>query len=215
MSYTPSPAGFWKRYAAYFIDIVILYIGVEILSTLFFSFQSQSAVESLRQTLASLQAATANGEEPDLVGVMQTVEAVVMPALIFSTVAYFLLAGAYFSVMESSRHQATIGKRMVGIKVTNAKGEPIGLPQSIGRFLASSLSWFTMNLGHALAAWTPERRALHDYLADTRVENTDPAKPSMPILAWVIITINVLLFVGGCAVLMVMMWMMMQEISAI
>ena len=213
MSYTPSPAGFWKRYAAYFIDVVILYIAVEILSTLFFSFQSQSAVESLKQTLASLQTATANGEEPDLVGVMQTVEAVLMPVFIFSTVAYFVLAGIYFSLMESSRYQATLGKRLLGIKVTNANGEPIALPQSIGRFVSASLSWVTMNLGHALAAWTPERRALHDYLAQTRVENADPTSPRMPILGWLIIIINILLFVGSCALLMTMMWLMMQRIS--
>ena len=213
MSYTPSPAGFWKRYAAYFIDVVILYIAVEILSTLFFSFQSQSALETLKATFASLQTATSNGEEPDIVGVMQTLEAVLMPLFIFSTVAYLVLAGIYFSVMESSRYQATLGKRMLGIKVTNADGAPIGLPQSIGRFLAASLSWFTMNLGHALAAWTPERRALHDYVAQTRVENTDPSKRGIPVLGWVIIVINILLFVGSFALLVLLMWLQMQQLA--
>ncbi len=213
MSYTPSPAGFWKRYAAYFIDVVILYVVVEVLSMLFFSLQSQSALESLKQTLASLQTATANGEEPDIVGTMQTVQAVLMPVFIFSTVAYFVLAGAYFTMMESSRYQATLGKRLLGIKVTNANGEPIALSQSIGRFLAASLSWVTMNLGHALAAWTPERRALHDYLAQTRVENVDPKNPRMPILGWLIIIINILLFVGSFALLMMLMWLQMQQIS--
>jgi len=215
MSYAPSPAGFWKRYVAYFIDIVILYIGVEILSALFFSFQSTSDLESLKQILASLQAAQANGETPDLLAIMQTIEAVIMPALIFSTLAYFVLAGVYFSMMESSRHQATLGKRMLGIKVTNANGEPITLQRAIGRFLAASLSWFTMNLGHALAAWTPERRALHDYVADTRVENADPKNSRMPIWAWVIIGLHGLLFVGSCLALMLMMWLMLQQISAI
>jgi len=182
---------------------------------LFFSFQAQSAVESLTQTLSSLQVATANGEEPDIIGVMNTVEAVLMPMLIFSTVAYFVLAGAYFSMMESSRYQATLGKRLLGIKVTNTNGEPINLSQSIGRFLAASLSWVTMNLGHALAAWTPERRALHDFLAHTRVENMDPAKRGIPILGWVIIALNALLFFGACALLMVMTWLRLQQISAI
>ena len=114
MSYTPSPAGFWKRYAAYFIDVVILYVVVEVLSMLFFSLQSQSALESLKQTLASLQTATANGEEPDIVGTMQTVQAVLMPVFIFSTVAYFVLAGAYFTMMESSRYQATLPTKVTG-----------------------------------------------------------------------------------------------------
>lgn len=215
MSYTPSPAGFWKRYVAYFIDIVILYIAVEILSALFFSFQSHTAEESLKRTLASLQSATANGETPDLVGVMQSIEAVVMPALIFSTVAYLVLAGVYFSLMESSRHQATLGKRMLGIKVTNVNGEPITLLQSVGRFVGASLSWFTMNLGHALAAWTPDRRALHDYIAGTRVENADPKQPGMPVWGWAIIVLHGLLFVGSCVALVLMMWLMLQQISAL
>ncbi len=212
MSYVPSPAGFWKRYVAYFIDIVILYIGVEILSALFFSFQSSSDLESLKQILASLQEAQANGETPDLLAVLQTIEAVIMPALIFSSIAYFVLAGVYFSLMESSRHQATLGKRMMGIKVTDASGEPMTLRRSIVRFLAASLSWFTMNLGHALAAWTPERRALHDYVADTRVENADPENPRMPIWGWAIIAIHGLVFVGTCVLMVVSIWMAMMQI---
>ena len=52
MDYTPSPAGFWKRYVAYFIDIVLLYIVVEILSTLYFSFQAYSQAGLLKDLAA-------------------------------------------------------------------------------------------------------------------------------------------------------------------
>jgi len=215
MSYTPSPAGFWKRYVAYFVDIVILYIAVEVLSTIYFSFQAQSEMETLMQLYNSLKAGSATGEQPDPYVLMQQLENILVPALIFSTAVYFILGGIYFSVMESSRHQATIGKRMLGIKVTNAKGEPIKLPQSIGRYCAASLSWITLNLGHALAAWTPERRALHDYIASTRVENVDPKNPGMPLWAWVVVIAHGLFFVGSCVFMVLMVWLMMQQISAI
>ena len=215
MSYTPSPAGFWKRYVAYFVDIVILYIAVEVLSTIYFSFQVHSEMETLTQLYNSLKAGSAAGEQPDPYVLMQQLENVLMPALIFSTSVYFILGGIYFSVMESSRHQATIGKRMLGIKVTNANGEPIGLPQSVGRYCAASLSWITLNLGHALAAWTPERRALHDYIASTRVENVDPQNLGMPLWGWVVVIVHGLFFVASCALMVLMMWLMMQQISAI
>ena len=62
MNYTPSPAGFWKRYVAYFIDIVLLYIVVEILSTIYFSFQAYSQAALLKDLLGSLNAAGEQGE---------------------------------------------------------------------------------------------------------------------------------------------------------
>jgi uncharacterized RDD family membrane protein YckC len=215
MSYMPSPAGFWKRYVAYFIDIVILYIAVEILSILFFSFQAQSEISMLMEMLASLKAGDTNGEAPDPYALMQQMEAAILPSLIFSTTAYFVLAGIYFSVMESSRHQATVGKRMLGIKVTKTNGDPIALPQAVARYLAASLSWITLNLGHALVAWTPERRALHDYVASTRVENSDPKNPGMPLWGWVVVIAHALLFIGLCLFMVMLVWLMMQQISAI
>lgn len=214
LAYTPSPAGFWKRYVAYFIDIVLLYIVVEILSTIYFSFQAYSQTPQLLELLNSLKAASENGETPDLFLIMKTMEAVLLPSLIFSSAAYFILAGVYFCWMESSPQQATLGKRLLGIKVTNLDGEPIKLPQAIGRFLAATLSWITLNLGHALAAWTPQRLALHDYIAGTRVENVDPKNHAMPIWGWVIIGIHALLFLGTVLMLFLVMLLYLQMLSA-
>jgi uncharacterized RDD family membrane protein YckC len=215
MSYVPSPAGFWKRYVAYFIDAVILYIVVELLSAIFFAFRAQSQFESLMALLRSMQSARELGEAPDPQVLIQTLETVLLPSLVFSSTAYIVLAGIYFSVMESSRHQATLGKRMLGIKVTNAGGAAIALPQAIARFVAASLSWITLNLGHAFAAWTPERRALHDYIVGTRVENADPKNTGMPFWGWLIIAMHALIFFGSIALLVFLMWFLMQQISAI
>ncbi|MGH8049879.1 MAG: RDD family protein [Arenimonas sp.] len=215
MSYLPSPAGFWKRYVAYFIDAVILYIVVELLSAVFFAFRAQSEFDSVMAMIRSLRSSQELGEVPDLQAMVQTLENVLLPSLVFSSTAYIVLAGVYFSVMESSRHQATLGKRMLGIKVTNANGAPIELSQSIARFVAAGLSWISLNLGHAFAAWTPERRALHDYIAGTRVENADPKNTAMPIWAWLIIAAHALIFIGSIFLMVFLMWFLMQQISAI
>lgn len=213
--YVASPAGFWKRYVAYFIDIVLLYIVVEILSTIYFSLRVYSQAGLLNDLLDSLNAAIERGETPDPFAIMKAMEAILLPSLIFSSTAYFILAGIYFSWMESSSRQATFGKRLLGIKVTNVLGEPIRLPQAIGRYLATTLSWITLNLGHALAAWTPQRRALHDYVAGTRVENTDPKNMAMPIWGWVIVGIHALIFVGTLLLLFLMILLYMQMLAAI
>lgn len=215
MTYVPSPAGFWKRYVAYFIDFVIVYVCVEILSTLYFSFQAYSQIDLLKNTLDSLMAANMRGETPDPTLLIETIETVLLPSLIFSSTMYFIIAGTYFSVMESSQRQATFGKRALGIKVTNVDGKPISLQQAVGRFVAASLSWITLNLGHALVAWTPEHRALHDYLAGSRVENADPKNPRMPMWGWLVVAAHGLLFIGSCGLMIFLFWLMLQQISAI
>ena len=62
--------------------------------------------------------------------------------------------------------------------------------------MAATPSWITLNLGHALCAWTRDRRALHDYLAGTRVEHVDPADTAMPMWGWVVIGLNAMVFVA-------------------
>ena len=187
-----SPAGFWKRYVAYFIDALLVSFVVQILSTpviLVMGFGDPKKTEALvERTLAP---ALSGG---DALAAMLALWHWLAPLMLVSTLAYALVAGAYFVWFEASPQQATLGKRLIGIKVTDARGGRPSLSQVFGRFFAASLSWLTLNLGHALAAWTPERRALHDYLAGTRVENVDPAQARMPVWGWVIVGANVALF---------------------
>lgn len=187
-----SPAGFWKRYVAYFIDALLVSFVVQILSTpviLVMGFGDPKKTEALvERTLAP----ALSGD--DALAAMLALWHWLAPLMLVSTLAYALVAGAYFVWFEASPQQATLGKRLIGIKVTDARGGRPSLSQVFGRFFAASLSWLTLNLGHALAAWTPERRALHDYLAGTRVENVDPAQARMPVWGWVIVGANVALF---------------------
>jgi uncharacterized RDD family membrane protein YckC len=207
-TYIPSPAGFWKRYVAYFIDILMLYIVVEIMSMLYFSFQPESHYQAMLDMLKTM---LANPEAtPDPIALITELEAVIMPALTFSAIATFIFGVAYFCGMESSKFQATVGKRMIGIKVTNMQGERIGFLHAFARYLAASLSWITLNLGHAISAWTKPKLALHDYIAQTRVENVDPSKPEIPIWAMVIIGFHGLVFFGLIAMMIFMYWLLLQ-----
>jgi len=75
----------------------------------------------------------------------------------------------YVAGLECSRSQATIGKRWVGIKVTDAHGERISFLRASGRYAAKYLSALPCFLGFIMAIFSSRGLALHDRLADTRV----------------------------------------------
>lgn len=215
-----SPAGFWKRYVAYFIDVLLVWLVLELLTRLFFSDIESGQLEQLRAQLAAIQDQPAIS--PDLPAPHQMQLNMAMQAMaqlvrlsIYSSLAYVAIGGAYFALCESSRWQATLGKRWVGIKVTDADGGRIGLARALGRFFAAGLSWLTMNVGHAMAAFGSERRALHDYVAGTRVENIDPANPRMPAWGWWVVAahaVALLLLIVGFAMAVLMMFRAIAQI---
>lgn len=87
----------------------------------------------------------------------------------YLAVVYFLLPMLYVVLMESSSLQATLGKLVVGIKVTDLSGNRISLARALGRFIAHILDGLTLGIGYGMAAFTERRQALHDKVADTLV----------------------------------------------
>ncbi|GAB3791289.1 RDD family protein [Dyella agri] len=81
----------------------------------------------------------------------------------------FGVALLYYSLQESSAHQATLGKRALGIKVTDLSGQRISWKHAVGRWFAAALSYLTMYIGFLMAAFTERRQALHDMVASTLV----------------------------------------------
>lgn len=75
----------------------------------------------------------------------------------------------YHTMMESSRHQATLGKMALGIKVTDLNGNRISFSRANGRFFGKWLSSAIMNIGYLMAAFTEKKQALHDILASCLV----------------------------------------------
>lgn len=71
----------------------------------------------------------------------------------------------YLSLMESSRRQASLGKMMLRLRVTDDKGQRLGVVQSFGRNLLKIVSAITLFIGFMMAGWTARKQALHDKLA--------------------------------------------------
>jgi uncharacterized RDD family membrane protein YckC len=79
------------------------------------------------------------------------------------------ISWAYFSLLESSPAQATLGKIALGIKVTDAGGGVISFRRASVRYFCKSLSTLVLGIGWLLAAFTPRRQALHDLFTGTLV----------------------------------------------
>ncbi len=121
-----------------------------------------------------------------------------IPGLILAVIpilgVLLYLAGRwlYFALMESSPAQATLGKRAMGLVVTDGKGQRIGFGQASGRYFAGAISYITLYIGYALAGWTTRKQALHDLIADTCVvfdtvrpgEELPTVRPPMPWYGW-------------------------------
>ena len=75
----------------------------------------------------------------------------------------------YAAGLEASRSQATIGKRWMGLKVTDAQGERLSFLRASGRYAAKYLSALPCFLGFMVALFSLRGLALHDRLAGTRV----------------------------------------------
>jgi uncharacterized RDD family membrane protein YckC/Tfp pilus assembly major pilin PilA len=81
-----------------------------------------------------------------------------------------LTNGVYRATLEGSALQATLGKRLLDIKVTSLRGAPIGFAQATGRHLAFLLdATVTLKIGFLIAVFTARRQAFHDLLARTLV----------------------------------------------
>ena len=75
----------------------------------------------------------------------------------------------YFALQESSPAQATIGKRLFGLVVTDLQGRRIGFLRAAVRNLSKYLSGWLLFLGFVMAAFTQRRQALHDLIAQCLV----------------------------------------------
>ncbi|MCD4745496.1 MAG: RDD family protein [Bacteroidales bacterium] len=81
----------------------------------------------------------------------------------------FLSSWLYFSIFESSKSQATVGKMALSIKVTDEKGNRILFGKATGRYFGKIISVIILYFGFFMAGWTEKKQALHDIMANTLV----------------------------------------------
>jgi uncharacterized RDD family membrane protein YckC len=75
----------------------------------------------------------------------------------------------YEALMESSTYQATLGKMIFGMKVTDLEGNRISFGRATGRHFAKWLSGMILCIGYIMVGFTERKQGLHDLLAGTLV----------------------------------------------
>ncbi len=84
--------------------------------------------------------------------------------------AFVLLWFVYESVMESSRYQATLGKRALGIVVVQGgTNNRLSLARACVRSLVQVISVYFLAAGYLIALVTRRKQALHDLIVNSVV----------------------------------------------
>ncbi len=154
-------AEFWARFGALIIDGVITTIITYVALFIF----GGGLLGSLGLIFAGLDS---NSTE------LSSAQAAILFSSLFGS--FFLLwigliavNWLYHALMESSKTQGTLGKMLVGIKVTDMYGNRIGFGKATGRYFAKSFLSSILLIGYIIAAFSEKRQALHDLLASTLV----------------------------------------------
>jgi len=145
-------AGFWTRATAYSID----YILVSVVTTVFVLV----ILRMLGISLIPMGLGDSSGSM-SMFGQVVILEVIDIAS-----------TGIYFAWMESSSWQATLGKRMLGIRVTDLGGRRISFARATGRYFAKLVSSLAFCIGFMMAAFTEKKQALHDIIAGTLVVKT-------------------------------------------
>jgi uncharacterized RDD family membrane protein YckC len=145
-------AGFWVRVGAYLLD------GLVILAAAILYYATFALI---------------------VAGLYGTLGAGVIGIAILGWLGAFVAVWFYFSIQESSRTQATLGKRWMGIYVTDRQGQKPSFGRATGRYFAQILTrLIPFAIGYLMVIFTAQKQALHDMLAGTVVLKGKPGLPT-------------------------------------
>ncbi|SRR5579875_491658 len=147
-------AGFWLRVFAWIIDIFLLsiFVGIFILNPL-------------------MPRAGISPENPWAMFNSSSRQVLAINLLVL------MAQWCYFALLESSAWQASLGKRLLGIYVTDARGKRLSFARASGRYFAMIVSTLTLGIGYVMGAFTPKKQMLHDMIADCLVLKKTSMQP--------------------------------------
>lgn len=143
--YDEDYAGFWLRFVAYIVDSILLGI-----------------VNFIIGFVVGLMFGAAGGMQQNPQGPPDGAFLAMQMGL---NIVSIVIAWLYYSFMESSEAQATFGKQMLGIIVTDMDGERISFGKATGRFFGKIISGIICAAGYIMAGFTEQKQALHDIMA--------------------------------------------------
>jgi len=148
-------AGFGKRLLAFIIDLILISIVQWVILT---------------PILAAIGIGAANNMETmsdDPGAMLGAIGAAFGVIQVVTTVVWVL----YYTLMESSKSQATVGKMALSIKVTDVNGAKLDFVKALIRNVSKIVSSAILFIGYIMAAFTEKKQGLHDIIAGTIVVN--------------------------------------------
>lgn len=143
--------GFWLRFLAYLIDGAVIIIGVCIVAIpLFF-------LTGLGAFLTQIHPEEDWNERGPWVFIA---------AIFFLATVSLVVTWLYHALMESSEWQATVGKKALGLVVTDMEGRRVSFWRATGRHFAKIVTnMVPLFIGYIMAGFTEKKQALHDMIA--------------------------------------------------
>jgi uncharacterized RDD family membrane protein YckC len=155
-------AGFWIRFAAKFIDGLILglamFVPLIIIGVIFAAGASTSGGTS-HLNFESDHSLHAFG---DPLGVFGGLMRLVLQFGLF-------ILNAIYTGFFVGKYGATPGKMACKLIVVDANGAPVSYGRAFGRGFAELVSGLICDIGYIIAAFDGQKRALHDHICSTRV----------------------------------------------
>jgi uncharacterized RDD family membrane protein YckC len=148
-------AGFWLRFVAYLLDVIIVgIVAVPIVVVLAVATGASAALSSMSNDNPQQALATAG-------------------FVIFLCSLFIILLGGlwlYYALLESSSWQGTVGKKALGLIVTDLDGRRVSFGRATARFFSRLITGLVpLFIGYILAGITAKKQALHDMIAGTLV----------------------------------------------
>jgi uncharacterized RDD family membrane protein YckC len=151
-------AGFWQRFGAWIIDVIIITIPSVIAAYMLGGVEAYTHFVNQFQSNADMTKA--------LHDYAQASES--------SSVASIVITYVYYTLFEASKWQATPGKLALRLRVTDMDGQRISLVRSAGRNvvrLTSLVYPLIPAICYLAVAWTQRKQGVHDLMAGTLVLN--------------------------------------------
>jgi uncharacterized RDD family membrane protein YckC len=146
-------AGFWIRFLARLIDGVIL--GV-----------ANAIIRIPLIAMLGMGMGFGRGFPRFGLGVLFAPAAI---GLFGFTIFISIAIAAAYEVYFVSTRGGTIGKLVLGLKIIRVDGSRVPPALALGRYFAQWLSGAILMIGYIMAGFDSQKRALHDYICQTRV----------------------------------------------
>ncbi len=147
-------AGFWLRFVAYVVDYIIIYILQSFLIIPILAMMGITFFATEGFDLSDM-------DDEEIVGMVFAFASAMASVAFLSYIVQVL----YFTIMEASKYQATLGKMALGIKVTDMNGKPLDFVKALLRNISKIISGFLLMIGYIMAGLTEKKQALHDMIA--------------------------------------------------